>query len=296
MNLTVVAALLIGAVGGVGVWMVIVAVIAPRPDLVAALAPRPVTASQRATPTLARPVLRVRIEDRLGRLGTKIAVPARDLAILDLSRGRFMLRRIGVVLVLFLLGPLGSALIWVLGDGVTLTAPVVFGVFAAVVGWVATSMLTRDRAAARRRQMRYALVSYLTLVAMYRASGLAMEPALLRAASSSPAWTFKKIGDRIASSSREGESPWTSLSNLAGELGINELADLASIAHTAADRGAGVYSVMMARASSLRRELQKLEEAAAARATTYLKLPMLLLLLAAMGFLAFPALSNFLIT
>ena len=296
MNLIYVGVILAGATVGAGVWMLIVALVQPRPDLVSALAPRPVTASQRTSLTLIRPPLRIRIEDRLGRWARPIAVPARDLAILGLPKGRFMLSRIGVALLLLLTGPLYTALIWVLGGGVALAAPNAFGVVAAVVGWFVTSMVTRDRATARRRQMRYALVSYLTLVALHRASGLGMEAALSSAANSSPAWTFKRIGDRIASSSREGESPWTSLSNLAGELGINELADLASIAHTAAHRGAGVYSVLMARASSLRRELQKLEEAAAAQATIYLKLPMLLLLVAAMGFLAFPALSNFLIT
>ncbi len=285
-----------GAAVGMGLWIIAMGLVQPRPDLAATLtAPRPVTASRlQGIQTLSRQRLRDRIEDRLGRW--QIAVPGKDLAILGLAKGRFLLWRLGVVLLLLLTGPLYAVMIWALGAGVPYAVPQLFGIIAAGVGWYGVGVWIRDRASSRRRQMRYALVSYLTLVALHRAAGLGMGAALARAAELSPAWTYRRIGDRIASSAREGDSPWTGLSDLATELGINELADLASIAHTAAHRGAGVYSTLMARAASLRRELQKQEETAAAQTTTYLVLPMLLMLIAAMGFLAYPALTTFLIS
>ena len=294
MSALLIAILCGGAAVGLGMWIIAVGLVQPRPDLVATLtAPRPVTASRRQEmQTLSRQRLRARIEDRLGRW--QIAVPAKDLAILGLAKGRFLLWRVGVVLLLLLTGPLYAVMIWALGAGVPYAVPQLFGVAAAGVGWYGVGVGIRDRASTRRRQMRYALVSYLTLVALHRAAGLGMGAALVQAAELSPAWTYRRIGDRIASSAREGDSPWTGLSDLATELGINELADLASIAHTAAQRGAGVYSTLMARAASLRRELQKQEETAAAQTTTYLVLPMLLMLIAAMGFLAYPALTTFL--
>jgi len=286
--------LLAGGAVGLGMWIIAIGLVQPRPDLVATLtAPRPVTASRRQElQTLSRQRFRAGLEDRLGRW--QIAVPSKDLAILGLAKGRFLLWRIGVALLLLLTGPLYAVLIWALGAGVPYVVPQLFGLVAAGIGWYSVGVWIRDRSSTRRRQMRYALVSYLTLVALHRAAGLGMGAALARAAESSPAWTYRRIGDRIASSAREGESPWTGLSDLALELGINELADLASIAHTAGQRGAGVYSTLMARAASLRRELQKQEETAAAQTTTYLVLPMLLMLIAAMGFLAYPALTTFL--
>ena len=294
MSALLIGVLLAGAAVGVGLWIIAVGLVQPRPDLAATVtAPRPVTASRRPEQSgLARRPFRARLEDRLGRW--QIAVPAKDLAILGLSKGRFLLWRVGAVLAALLAGPLYTAAIWAVGGGVAFAVPTVFALLVAGVGWYGVGAWIRDRAATRRRQMRHALVSYLTLVALHRAAGLGMGAALAQAAESSPAWTYRRIGDRIASSAREGESPWVGLSDLAAELGINELADLASIAHTAAHRGAGVYSTLMARASSLRRELQKLEEAAAAQSTTYLVLPMLLMLIAAMGFLAYPALNSFL--
>jgi len=295
MSPLLIAVLVAGGSIGLGVWIIAAGLVQPRPDLAATLtATRPVLASRRQLQpqALTAQRLRARIEDRLGRW--QIAVPAKDLAILDVPKGQFLLWRIGAVLVLLLTGPLYTTLIWALGGGVAWAVPQVFGLVAAAVGWYAVGVWIRDRAAGRRRQLRYALVSYLTLVALHRAAGLGMGAALAAAAESSPAWTYRRIGDRIASSTREGESPWVGLSEMATELGINELADLASIAHTAAHRGAGVYNTLMARAASLRRELQKSEEAAAAQATTYLVLPMLLMLIAAMGFLAYPALVSFL--
>jgi len=283
-----------GAAVGLGVWIVVAGLVQPRPDLVATLtAPRPISASRREQQAaeVHRP-LRARIEDRLSRW--QIAVPQKDLAILGMSKGQFLLWRVGVVVVLLLSGQLYTLLLWIVGGRLSFAFPQIVGVVAAGVGWYAVGVMVRDRAAGRRRQMRYALVSYLTLVALHRAAGLAMGAALSAAATSSPAWTYRKIGDRIAASSREGESPWVGLSALASELGIHELSDLASIAHTAGRRGAGVYSTLMARASSLRRELQKQEEAGAAQMTSYLVLPLLLMLIAAMGFLAYPALVNFL--
>lgn len=281
-----------GAAVALGVWIVIVAFLQPRPDLVGTLAAaRPVTPSRRLqTQVVARQRWQAAIEDRLGRM--RIAVPAKDLAILGLSKGRFLLRRVGVSMLLLLTGPVYATLFWAVGLNLSFVFPQVLGILLAVTGWFVVGMTVRDRAIKRRREMRYALVSYLTLVALHRAAGLGMGAALTAAAEESPAWTFRRIGDRIAATAREGESPWVGLAELAGELGIHELGDIASISHTAGNRGAGVYSTLMARASSLRRELQKSEEAAAAATSTYLVLPMLLMLIAAMGFLAYPALIN----
>lgn len=292
MSALLIGILAAGAAVGLGIWIVVVGFVQPRPDLVGTLtAPRPVAPSRRVqAPVVGRQRWQAALEARMGRL--QITVPQKDLAILGLSKGRFLMRRVGVALLLLLTGPLYATMFWALGLGLSFLFPQMLGLALAVVGWFAVGMTVRDRAAKRRREMRYALVSYLTLVALHRAAGLGMGAALSAAAEESPAWTFRRIGDRIAATAREGESPWVGLSELASELGINELADIASIAHTAGNRGAGVYSTLMARASSLRRELQKTEEAAAAATSTYLVLPMLLMLIAAMGFLAYPALIN----
>ena len=49
-------------------------------------------------------------------------------------------------------------------------------------------VLVHDRAVRRRREMRYAMVGFLTLVAMHRAAGEAIGQALERAATTSTTW------------------------------------------------------------------------------------------------------------
>lgn len=285
--------LLAGAGVGAGVWMLASAFVPQRPDLVAALTgarkigvPRPAVVSPGKG-------VQARLESALSRW--RIATPDADLAVAGVTRGRFLLLRVGVVSGCLLLGQIYTAVVWALDLGISPALPQVMFLLLAIIGWVAVGFWVKDLAAARRRQMRFALVSYLTLVALHRAAGSAMGEALAVAATASPAWTFRRIGERIARSSRSGESPWSGLADLAEELGIKELSDIASIAHTAGTGGAGVYGTLMARAGSLRRELQKREETLAVQAATKLALPRVLLVLVSIGFMAFPAAMKLLV-
>ena len=72
----------------------------------------------------------------------------------------------------------------------------------------------------------------------------------------------------------------------------DELSDLASIADTAGGAGAGVYSTLMARAQSLRHELQTKEEEAAAASSTRLAIPKVILTFTTFVFLLYPALMQ----
>ena len=140
-----------------------------------------------------------------------------------------------------------------------LVVPAAVGLILAAVTWLTVGVVVHAQAESRRREMRYALVSYLTLVALHRAAGQAMGKSLELAATSSSAWTFQRIAQRMALATRSGSNEWAGLAGLAAELGIDELSDLASIADTAGVAGAGVYSTLMARAQSLRHELQTKE-------------------------------------
>jgi Flp pilus assembly protein TadB len=169
--------------------------------------------------------------------------------------------------------------------------PIGAGVLLAVAGWLVPPRLVHDKAEARRREMRYALVSYLTLVALHRAAGQGMAAALEVAAESSSAWTFRRIGGRIDSALRAGIPPWQGLAALAAEVGIDELSDLASIADTAGTAGAGVYSTLLAKARALRNALQSDEEKTASILSARMVIPKALLGIVTLLFLLYPAVT-----
>lgn len=296
MNPVLIELLLAGAGVGVGLWVLLLVLVPERTDLVTALQrPRRIVSLQ---PLLIEETasgkglagLQERVERRLARL--QLSTPDGDLAVAGISRGRFLLIRVAAVLGALLCGQVYSLALLALGLGIPIAVPQLLFLVVAVVAWFSVGLWVRELAANRRREMRYALVSYLTLVALHRAAGLAMGAALRTAAASSSSRTFRRIRDRIDRSARAGESAWIGLADLASELGIDELSDIAAIADTAGTQGAGVYMTLMARASSLRRELQKAEETLAAQTSTKLAIPRVLLAFATFAFLLFPALMS----
>ncbi|HEY5150760.1 MAG TPA: type II secretion system F family protein [Mycobacterium sp.] len=292
--------LLVGAAGGVGVWMLVLLLVPERSDLVAALSqPRglPAPAAGAATQGRQQPDRRglataqAWIEQKLSAVPW-LATPDRDLMVVEISRGTFLLVRVAASVAALLVGPVYSLVFAVFGFPLPLVVPAAVGLVLAAVTWLTVGVVVHAQAESRRREMRYALVSYLTLVALHRAAGQAMGKSLELAAASSSAWTFQRIAQRMALATRSGSNEWAGLAQLAGELGIDELSDLASIADTAGIAGAGVYSTLMARAQSLRHELQTAEEAAAAAASTRLAIPKVILTFTTFVFLLYPALMQ----
>ena len=291
--------LLVGAAGGVGLWMLALLLVPERSDLVTALSqPRGLTApSTFAVEPVQQPeprsvaVVRAWMEQRLA-AAAWLVTPDRDLMVIEMSRGTFLLVRVAASGAALLVGPIYSLMFLLIGFRLPLVVPAAVGLILAAVTWLTVGVVVHAQAESRRREMRYALVSYLTLVALHRAAGQAMGKSLELAATSSSAWTFQRIAQRMSLATRSGSNEWAGLAELAAELGIDELSDLASIADTAGVAGAGVYSTLMARAQSLRHELQTKEEEAAAAASTRLAIPKVILTFTTFVFLLYPALMQ----
>lgn len=283
----------LAALGGGGVWMLAAAAVPQRADLSTVLTqdrrPRsvdPVPVADVAEPRWTER-LQVVLEDRLAK--TRLTTPATDLHVVEMPRGRFLFMQVAAAFGGLILGPIYMAIFQIMGIGLPLVIPAAAGIGLAAAGWFLPASVVKGKAANRRREMRYALVSYLTLVALHRAAGEGMTAALNRAAESSPAWTFRRIGAQVDSAMRSGMAAWDGLALLAVEMGIDELADLASIADVAGSQGGGVYSTLLARARSLRFELQSQEEAEATAASGRMVVPKVGLGLLTMLFLLYPA-------
>lgn len=299
----ILSVVLLGLVGGAAATALLFAFASERTDLVTALRqPRtPLLAgsgpapSAWETPGSGRPAdltlshIQVWLQARLERVSW-LRTPDKDLRILQMSRGAFLLNRVVAATAALLIGPLYTLVFRLIGLSLPFAATMLFGLIMAGLAWFALGVLIHDRAVRRRREMRYAMVGFLTLVALNRAAGKAMGQSLERAAGSSQSWPFRMISQRMAAAVRGGTSEWAGLAELSTELGVEELADIADIADLANHAGAGVYSTLMARATSLRRELLAREREGAAAASKNLALPRVLLTVTMAAFLIFPAL------
>ena len=296
----VLSVVLLGLVGGAAATALLFAFASERTDLVTALRqPRtPLLAGSGPAlsgeaPGAGRPTdltqIQAWLQTRLERVSW-LRTPDKDLRILQMSRGAFLLNRVVAATAALLIGPLYTLVFRLIGLSLPFAATMLFGLIMAGLAWFAMGVLIHDRAVRRRREMRYAMVGFLTLVALNRAAGKAMGQSLERAANSSRSWPFRMISQRMAAAVRGGTSEWAGLAELSTELGVEELGDIADIADLANHAGAGVYSTLMARATSLRRELLAREREGAAAASKNLALPRVLLTVTMAAFLIFPAL------
>lgn len=296
---TVAAALLLGVIGALAVTSLLVVLVPERSDLVAVLRqPRtplirsaPIPGAVDDTFRYRSSWLRLRrwAEQRLERVSW-LHTPDEDLRVMGVSRGSFLLARIGAAVAGLLIGPIYTLIFTVFGLTLPFAVTGLFGLAIAATVWVVFGAVIHEQAQKRRRTMRYALVGFLTLVALHRAANRAMGQALDRAARSSDTWAYLTIARRMQVAVRGGSNEWAGLQELGVELGIDELADIADIADLGGNAGASVYSTLMARAQSLSRELQISEEEEATAASTRLAVPKVLLTVTMAAFLLYPAL------
>jgi tight adherence protein C len=194
---------------------------------------------------------------------------------------------------------LGPALVIVAGlAGVRL--PVVIGVWLGValgaLFFLLPDLEVKQQAAARRRDFRHAIGSFLDLVAMNLSGGRGVPEALMAAADVGTSWAFCRIRDALAAARITGQTPWQALGTLGEETRVDELRDLGAALSLVAEDGAKVRESLVARAASLRaRELADLQGQAGERSQSML-VAQLMLCAGFLLFLVFPVVGVLLST
>ena len=188
-----------------------------------------------------------------------------------------------------LLPPVLGAILAAGGIGFPVAVPAGLAVALAAGGALLPNLTVHAEADRRRRAFRHALGAYLDLVAMNLAAGRGVETALEQGARAGRGWTFGEIRQALYRAKVMGHSPWTGLDRLGLDLGIEELRELAASVGLAGDSGARVRTSLAAKARTLRvRGLGEIEEAAQA-ANERMSLPVILLVVSFIVFIAFPA-------
>ena len=287
------AVLITGAVVGLGLFLLVFALVPRRASLARQLA-----VFDAARPPMSQAMRRVVDEQesefsrRMGRTlaafcaeqGWEFPSLRANLSLIGKSFENYLATKVLLALLGFLAGPLFLLAASTAGFHVPLILPVWFGLTLAAAFFFLPDLEVKQKADARRRDFRHAIGAFLDLVSMNLSGGRGVPEALMAASEIGSGWALWRIRDTLANARISGHTPWQALGMLGEEVRVEELRDLAAALSLVADDGAKVRESLSARAASLRRrELADLEGQAGEKFQSMLVAQMLL----CAGFLIF---------
>lgn len=286
---------LTGAGLGLGLWMLLIAVLPPAPSLATAL-----TATQPARPATTVAALNhdearwiLRIGRPLGRMLARVGAPSdqqrRDLRIIGRPVEVLVAHQaIGAAAGLLLPGSVFLVLAGV-GLPVGWAVPSLATLASASLGWLLPLIQLRTQAQRARAALRHGLAAYLNLVRVLLAGGAGIDGALDTAARASTSWAFTLIRTALTQARMTRTTPWQALGELGHDLDMDALVEMAAAVSLAGTEGARVRASLTAKATALRtRELTEAETDAQA-ATERMSLPIVCLFAGFLLFLSYPA-------
>lgn len=218
-----------------------------------------------------------------------LAVDERDLAVTGISAARHATERITCAAVA---GSIPIAMYVVMRFGGIALPPtliLVGCVAGAALGLQLPRLTLTQRARTARRDFRTSLSSYLDLVSMMLAGGAGIETALVAASRVGDGPTYSLITDALDVARSTRRSPWDVLSDEGRRIGVEELPELASTIKLGGEQGARMTASLVAKATSLRHKQMADIEAAANASTERMGLPMVLMFVAFLVLLGYPA-------
>lgn len=289
-------ALVLGAGLGLGVWALMVWALPPLPRLAAALV-------KLNSPPPARPLLIpadlgwvarigapfVRLQSALGLPGTAVR---RDLAVAEVSIQTHLATKAVFALTGLATPVIANAALAGIGMGWSAQVPAVASLVLGIAGFILPDLQVRTRATKRRAEVRHALSVYLDLVVIALAGGAGVDSALTDAATVGRSWAFVQLRRALATARITRTSPWHTLRQLGEELDVAELTELAATASLAGTEGAKIRASLAAKAAALRTHQLTDTEADAQSATERMSLPVMVLFLAFLIFIGYPAIHQ----
>lgn len=213
----------------------------------------------------------------------------RDLAITGMSSSRYASEQVRCAVLAFSI-PTGMYLVLSIG-GVNLPIPsvVVLSVICGGLGLQIPRMTLVQKARRARHDFRRSLSSYLDLVSIMLSGGAGIETALVAASRVGTGPTYIMISEALNVARTTRRSPWDVLAEQGRRIGVEELPELASTVRLGGEQGARMTASLVAKASSLRQKHMAEVEAAANSSTERMGLPMVLMFVAFLVLLGYPA-------
>lgn len=219
--------------------------------------------------------------------------PEADLDLLGLTTRRFWTQKALMPLAGFLCFAVFGVLLSQLNLGLPISIPFGIGLIVAGVLWFAPNLVVRDQAKERREEFAFATVSYLRLVAIRRLGHEGVVSAMSGAARISDQWMFSRIRETLQRAQWSNIPPWDALDELADDLQVPELHEIADITRLTSS-GGSITDSLMSRAASMRDRLLSKDQVRASDATTSLSAPLAVLIMLFLISLLFPVGMNLL--
>lgn len=296
------ATVLAGATGGLGLALLVRELMPAQPQLTAALdrlAP-PQASAAGDEPTGDTASTRA-LETRVGLLAQRHlsglplqAVPDRELALLRIPVARHVGQKVLLALIGLLFPVLFTALALAVGVALPLALPALSSLVLAAVLFLLPDLEVRRKAAAAREEFARATSAYLDLTALERAAGAGATQALEQAATVGDSWVFVRLREQLIRARLSGTAPWDGLHELATELALPELSDLADIMRLSGEEGAAVADTLRARSRGLRTALLTKEQTRANEDSERMVVPVAVLGLIFLMLLGAPAIVRIL--
>ena len=212
-----------------------------------------------------------------------------QLRVLDKSAERHAYEKMLAATAGFAIPVLTGAVLVAGGVSVSPLVILALGTVAAAVGFVYPDLPLAEKVEHRRRAFRHAFSAYLDLVTILLAGGAGIESALEGAAESGDGWAFAEIRRALRRARLTHRTPWDAFDELGADLGVNELRELAASVSLAGDHGARIKGSLTAKADALRAAQAAELEAAAETRTEKMIVPVVVMILGLVLFIAFGA-------
>jgi Flp pilus assembly protein TadB len=290
--------LLLGALGGLSLFGAARALAPARPEPVEIIAALDARRASADTPTSGGAGWRYRLGADLAALAAQRGWQPRtlrqDLSLLGQDLPDLFGRKILASAAGFTAVPLATALLSTAGAHVSLLIPLWLTLAAATIGFLGPDLRVRRQATRARAEFHSAVSAFLDLVAMNLEGGRGIPEALTAASRIGAGPALTRIARTLEAARLSGTSPWAALAQLGRAIGVDELTELGAMLSTVAAEGAQVRGTLRERAKTLRARRAADLEAKAGGRTQSMLIAQILLALAFLCYLLYPAVTRIL--
>lgn len=286
--------ILIGLSLGLGLFLLLRALLPAQPDLRAALRRQSDSDPDHAAETPGEDLkglsgaIGVRVYPYLAH-ASWLKIPYKDLALIRKSVPQYLGDKVGTMLVALLWPPLLNALlVFSPGGGMSWGLPLGMSLLLGAAAFFLPDIRIRQQAAQARDNFARHLGAYIEMVALVRANGSGTADALHQASVVGDSWVFLRLQEELDKADTSHRAPWDALRMLAEEVDAPDLSDLADQL-VLTGQGVSVYESMREAASGLRHKNLSKEQSEATSATKRLRLPLGLLALVFAMIIIYPA-------
>ena len=216
------------------------------------------------------------------------------LALVDKSFESYLATKTLLALFGLILPPLLILLAGLAGFSVPIFVPLWAALLLAAVFFMLPDLELRQQVSKRRRDFRHAVGSFLDLVVMNLSGGRGVPEALMAASEIGTGWAMWRIREALVNARITGHTPWQALGALGEHVQVDELRDLAAALSLVAEDGAKVRESLATRAASLRRRELADQQGEAGERSQSMLVAQMLLCLAFLIFLMYPAVRTLL--